>query len=278
MNTSKVLFSAIVFIFLTLNMMQAQKLKVVNVEELRSISSSWDYCKVEVKPIGDDIRNYTYYKINELKRVVDNKGINLLPESMEETKYVAIDDNSIIQLLKASRSASTINIDGSLSLFKPTEENGGIIKISGFKTKAGVNLAPKGAAFSLFFYDKATLQKMGAKDVNQRYEDIQKLPEADRNFASEVNSLVDNLSYYTETEIDNMIFFAIGGDNSQVMGVDFEDDKGKKISPISSSYTNVVHTYYFETKPDAKMKLILNVESQKAIKKVPFSLLGVDLP
>lgn len=259
-------------------MMQAQKLKVVNVEELRSITAGWDYCKVEVKPIGDDIRNYTYYKINELKRAVDNKGINLLPESMEDAKYVLIDDNSIIQVLKASRSASTINIDGSLSLFKPTEENGGIVKISGFKTKAGMNLAPKGATFSLFFYDKSTLQKMGTKDVNQRYEDIQKLPEADRNFASEVNSLVDNLSYYTETEIDNMIFFAIGGDYSQVMDVAFEDDKGKKIIPVSSSYTDVVYTYYFETKPDAKMKLILNVESQKAIKKVPFSLLGVDLP
>jgi hypothetical protein len=263
---------------LSINLIDAQKLKVVNVEELRSITASWDYCKVEVKPIGDDIRNYTYYKINDLKRAVDNKGINLLPESMEDAKYVSIDDNSIIQLLKASRSASTINIDGSLSLFKPTEENGGIVKISGFKTKAGVNLAPKGAAFSLFFYDKPTLQKMGTKDVNQRYEDIQKLPESDRNFASEVNSLVDNLSYYTETEIDNMIFFAIGGDNSQVMGVDFEDDKGKKITPVSSSYTDVVYTYYFETKPDAKMKVILNVESQKAIKKVPFSLLGVDLP
>ncbi len=202
MNTSKVLFSAIVFILLLLNMMQAQKLKVVNVEELRSISSSWDYCKVEVKPIGDDIRNYTYYKINELKRVVDNKGINLLPESMEDAKYVAIDDNSIIQLLKASRSASTINIDGSLSLFKPTEENGGIIKITGFKTKPGLNLAPKGAAFSLFFYDKATLQKMGAKDVNQRYEDIQKLTdEVIRiKFKTSDVKIIENYMYHMDRE------------------------------------------------------------------------------
>lgn len=272
-------FQLIIFTFMiAINSLQAQKLKVVNVEELRSISAGWDYCRIEVKPIGDDIRNYSYYKINELKRAVDNKNINLLPEIMEESKYTPVEDNTIIQLLKASRSASTVNIDGTISLFKPTEENGGIVKISGFRTKPGVNLAPKGATYSLYFYDKATLQKMGTKDEIQRYEDIEKLPEKDRNFASEVNSLVSGLAYYTEEELENILFFAIGGDNAQILGLEYEDEKGKKIAPMSSSYTDVVYTHYFETKPDAKMKVILNVESQKAIKKVPFSLLAIDLP
>ena len=62
------------------------------------------------------------------------------------------------------------------------------------------------------------------------------------------------------------------------MNLEFEDEIGQKIVPSSTSNTNVAYTYYFETKPDSKMKLILNVESPKAIKKVPFSLIGVDLP
>lgn len=278
MLTKRTLALVFAFVIYCINYTQGQKLKVMNIEELRTIGGSWDYCKIDVKPFGDDIRNYTFYKISELKRAVDNKNINLLTDQIEESKYLPITENTTIQLLKASRSASTVNVDGSLSFFKPTEENGGIVKISGFKTKPEVNLAPKNTAYTVHYYDKATLQKMGKSDINLRYEEIEKLPEKDRNFASEVNSLVNSLSYYTEEELENIVFFAIGGDNAQIMGLEFEDEKGKKISPISSSYTNVVYTYYFESKPDPKMKLILNVESPKAVKKVPFSLLGVDLP
>jgi len=278
MCTNRTAVLVLSFVISCINIGQGQKLKVMSIEENRTIGGSWDYCKIEVMPIGDEIRSFTYYKISELKRAVDNKNINILTDQMEESKYLPITENTTIQLLKASRAASTINIDGTMSLYKPTEENGGLVKISGFKNKPEVNLAPKNAAYTVHFYDKATLQKMGNSDMNQQFEDIEKLPEKDRNFASEVNALVNGLPYYTEDQLENILFFAIGGDNTQIMGLDFEDEKGIKITPVSTATTNVSYTFYFEFKPDPKMKLILNVESPKAIKKIPFSLLGVDLP
>jgi len=267
-----------VFIFTTTSFLLSQKLSVVNIEELRSLSGSWDYCKIDVKPIGDEIRSYTYYKIDEVKRAVDNKGINLIPENQTAPDYKPISENITLQLLKPSRSATSISVDGTISLYKPTEANGGIIKLSGFMKKPEVNLAPKGAAFSVFYYDKPTLSKKNEVDYMKRYEEIEKLPEPERNFASEVNSLVNGLTYYSEDDLQKILFFAVGGDNSAILGFEFEDGKGKKISPVSSSSTNVVYTYYFEEKPDPGMKVILNVESIKAVKKIPFSLLGIDLP
>lgn len=255
-----------------------QKLTLVNVEELRSFSGSWDYCKLELKPIGDDVRNFTFYKINEIKSATDNKGINLKPENQEENKYKPVTENLTINLQKASRSATTFSIDGSVSFYKPTEANGGIVKIGGFKGKPQINLAPKTAPFKLFYYDKITLSKMNSIDEQTRYDNIQKLPEEEQGFASEVSSLASGMKYYNEEDLDNMLFFAFSGDNSVILSMEFENAKGEKLSPNSTSIANSVHTYYFGEKIEPNMKIILNVESKKAIKIVPFVLVGLDLP
>ena len=256
----------------------SQKLTLVNIEELRSFSGSWDYCKIELKPIGDDVRNFTYYKINEIKSASDNKGINLKPENPEIHKYKPLNENVTIALQKASRSATTFSIDGSVSFYKPTEANGGIVKIGGFKGKPEVNLAPKAAPYKLYYYDKITLAKKNTIDEQIRYDNIQKLPEEEQGFASEVNSLVSGIKYYAENDLDNMLFFAFNGDNSTILGMEFQDGKGEKISPVSSSIANSVHTYYFSEKIEPNMKIILNVESAKAVKVFPFVLVGLDLP
>ena len=255
-----------------------QKLAMVNIEEQRSFSGSWDNCKVELKPIGDDVRNYTYYKINEIRSASDNKGISIKPENLELNKYKPVTENLTISLQKASRSATTISIDGSVSFYKPTEANGGIVKIGGFKGKPEVNLSSKTAPYKLYFYDKITLAKKSKIDEQIRYDNIQKLPEEEHGFASEVNSLVSGMKYYNEEDLDRILFFAFSGDHSGILGMEFEDGKGEKMVPISSSIANSVHTYFFGENIEPTMKIILNVESAKSVKIVPFILVGLDLP
>lgn len=270
------------FIFLLLvsfNFISAQKLSVVGVEENRSHSGSWDYCKIEVKAIGDEIRNFTFYKISEIKKAADNKGINLIPENLEQSGYKPINENLFIQLQKASRSASTVSLDGIVSFFKPTEANGGIVKLADFRKKTEVNIAPKNAPYSLFYYDKAALQKLNkTADVETRYKEIEKLPESEKDFAYNVASLITNLSYYSEDDLEKTLFFIVKGDASSVLSLEFEDSKGKKISSLSSSVSNNVHSYFFNDKIEPGIKLILNIDSPKAYKNVPFVLAGVDLP
>ncbi|MEY3422475.1 MAG: hypothetical protein RIR48_2792 [Bacteroidota bacterium] len=267
-----IIFSLVLFC------LSAQKLTMVGIEENRSQSGNWDYCKIEVKPIGDEVRNYSFYKIAEIKKAADNKGISLLSETNEPSKYKPINESLFIQLQKASRSASTISLDGVISFFKPTEANGGIIKIADFRKKTEVNIAPKNAPFSLFLYDKASLQKQPKMDLETRYKEIEKLPENERDFAYSLESLVSNLTYYSEDDINKVVFFIFKGDASTVMSLEFEDANGKKITSVSSSISNDVHTYFFSEELDPKMKLILNVDSPKAVKNVPFVLAGVDLP
>lgn len=273
----KTIFVTVISVFIyTLSF--SQKLIVNNIEEIRSTSGGWNYCKVEVLPKEDEVRSYSRYKINEIKKAVDNKGTNLVPEDIQLGNYVPVSESLNIELLKASRGATSINVEGTVNFYQPTEANGGIVKIAGFRGKPDVNLAPKGTSYTLYYYDKPTLVKKGNVDYEKRIENIEKMPEKERAFAYEVNSLISSIDYYTDEELEHTLFFAVGGDNSAVVGFEFEDDKGVKIQPSSSSYSEIGYTYYFEEKPKATMKVILNVENAKAIKTVPFTLIGLDLP
>lgn len=264
--------------FMAIINLSAQKLNLVNIEETRSMSGTWDFCKLEVQLYGDEVRNYTYYRIGEIISAKDNKGLNLIPETPSLSEYKPVNEHTTIQLLKTARSATTLSIDGMINLYKPTEANGGIVKISGYRTKPDINLAPKGAAYSVYYFDQATLRKKSEVDYMKRQEVIDNLPEKDRSLASNINGLVNSLSYYNEDDLTKTLFFVIGGEYTSILGFEFEDAKGKKISPVSTSSTGGAYTFYFEQQPDPGMKVVLNIESFKAVKSVPFSLRNIDLP
>ena len=258
--------------------LSSQKLMLTNIEETRTTSGSWDVCYVEVKLIGDEARNYSFYRINEITSAVDNKGINLIKEMDRKPEYLPITDNFRIELMKASRSATDISITGTMTLYKPTEANGGLVKVPNFRSKPGTNIAPKGSLFSIYFYDKATLEKRSKIDPNQRRAEIDKLSGRERDVAEELEYMVQGLNYYTNDELENSVFLIVDGDTKTLVGIEFEGSNGKTIRPMSSYKSNLVHNYYFESKPEAAMKLVLNIENPKAAKVVPFTLKGIDLP
>ncbi|MBK9256387.1 MAG: hypothetical protein IPM42_12940 [Saprospiraceae bacterium] len=262
----------------TLASLDAQKLMVTQIEETRSTNGSWDFLNLEVKLIGDEVRNYTYYRLNEITSAVDNKGINLLKEDLSKRDYVPISESFRIEMMKASRSATDVTVSGTMSLYKPTEANGGLVKIAGFKSKPGVNIAPKGALYSMFYYDTATLQKLATTDQNKRYEDMDKLSGVERDKASELEFFIQSLNYYSPEELDNSLFFIVTGDSKSIVSMEFENASGKKLSPSSSTKSELSYTLYFNEKPDANIKMILNTENPKAVKILPFTLKGVDLP
>ncbi|MBK9568216.1 MAG: hypothetical protein IPO37_24585 [Saprospiraceae bacterium] len=141
-----------------------------------------------------------------------------------------------------------------------------------------MNIAPKNAPYSLYYYDKAALQKLSKTDLETRYKEIEKLPDSEKDFAYNVASLVNNLTYYSEDDIQKAIFLVFKGDATSILSLEFEDAKGNRITSVSSSVSNNVHTYFFNDPIDPDIKLLLNIESIKAVKNVPFVLAGLDLP
>lgn len=274
--TQKILIS--ICMFLTAYLLPAQKLMVTNIEETRSMNGGWDVCMVEVKLIGDEARNFTHYRVNEITSATDNKGINLLKSDDRKTDYVSVNDNFRIELMKASRSATDISISGSLTMYKPTESNGGIVKINNFTAKPGTNIAPKGSLFSIYYYDNAFLEKRSKMDYEKRLAEIDKLSGREKEIAQELDFLVQSTSYYSPEEMDRSLFFLVEGDTKHLVGIEFENSKGKKVEPMSSSKSNMIYTYYFDSKPENNMKMVLNLETPKSTKLVPFTLKGVDLP
>ena len=43
-----------------------------------------------------------------------------------------------------------------------------------------MNIAPKNAPYSLYYYDKAALQKLSKTDLETRYKEIEKLPDSEK--------------------------------------------------------------------------------------------------
>ncbi|MFZ1751508.1 MAG: hypothetical protein WAU01_15015 [Saprospiraceae bacterium] len=256
----------------------SQNVTVTNIEESRTLDAHYDFCRINIQPIGDEILNYSFYKVQQIISAMDSKGVNLVGETELEKEYKNMEESFSIILKKASRSATNISVDGILHLFKPTEANGGIIKLSGITKKPEINLAPKDAKFKVFYYDKQTMLKKNAVDVNERYDLIQKLPENEQEFANEINNLVSSVSYYSDEDLDRALFFVVNGDKSSLLGMTFEDAKGKKIAPYSSSISGGLYIYFFDYNIDPNMKVVLNVENQKAIKSIPFSVRNVILP
>ena len=266
------------FYLMMTSFLSGQRLMVSNIEERRTTTGEWDYMNVICRLIGDDARKYDFYKIGEITEASDNVGIKLLAESAYSNEYVPISETITIGLMKAARSATSISISGTIALYKPTEANGGIAKISGFVSKPNTNLAPKGSLYGLTYIDANSLKKMAEVSEEDRYNKYDKLPEAERRAQYDLEYFIQSVAYYSEQEIDNSLFFILSGDISNIVKLEFENSKGKKFSPTMSSKTEYSHQYVFEEKPDKDWRLVLTLENNKAVKTIPFTLKGVDLP
>jgi hypothetical protein len=259
----------------------SQSITVTKIEENRSDtkSSFSNNIKIELKVSGDEVRKYKSIKLAELTTAIDDQGLDLYKKSTFEAKYNNIDIDGIVEveMQKASRKANVIkSLEGIINLYNPTIENKGEIHILNFTKKTNENLLPANYPLKLVYLTKESLTKYKADMQKKKEADIKKLPEATRKLAESLMGLFDSLSEISDSETE--MTFLMDGQDDKLVDMYFLDEKGEKIERNGYFKSGELITYPFSKKIEPNWTMVLNIESDKSIKKIPFKLSNVVLP
>ncbi|BFM43493.1 hypothetical protein CFS9_21340 [Flavobacterium sp. CFS9] len=260
----------------------SQKVSVSEINEKRSTSdnSFSNECEIELKIWGDEVRKYKFVKISKITKAVDDQGIDLLNEDQKDNDFSKIDQTAKVKLETKipARKAKTIKeLSGEVSLYNPNQANGSEIKITNYQNKTNVNLLPNKSGIEIIYLTKESYTKYVQENKDKKEEELKKLPEAARLLAQGLLGAFDGLFSSGDTD-DNQVYFYVNGDKSKFVNLYFEDTTGKKIERNGSMSSSRLFTYYFEEKPNPNWKLVINIENDKSIKKIPFKLVDIELP
>lgn len=261
----------------------SQKISVSEINEKRSTSDNNSYnneCEIELKISGDEVRKYKFVKINKITKAVDDQGVDLINEDRTNFDYSKIDQTAKIKLETkiASRKAKTIKeLSGEVYLYNPNVANGSEIKILNYQKKTNVNLIPGKSDIQIVYLTKESYAKYVQENKDKKAEELKKLPEAARQLAEGLLGAFDGL-FSSDDSDRNQVSFYVNGDKSKFVDLYFEDATGKKIERNGSMRNSNLFTYYFEENPNPNWKMVINIETDKSTKKIPFKLIDIELP
>ncbi|MCU0405127.1 MAG: hypothetical protein MUE99_11330 [Chitinophagaceae bacterium] len=260
----------------------SQKVSVSGVNEQRSTGdgSYGNSCQIDLKITGDEVRRHKFVKVIKLTKAIDDQDLDLLrDEEDNDFEYKEIEEDARVSLQTKipSRKATVIKeLSGELALYNPTEANGGIVRISNYQAKANTNLFPENAGIKLIYLTPASIEKYKKEQSQKKEEELKKMPEAARELAELLMNAFEGFSGFGDDQ--NQAMFVMDGDESKLVDLYFEGADGKKIDRNGYTKSGNLIAYYYNEKPDPAWKLVLNIESAGSIKKVPFTLVNIDLP
>lgn len=259
----------------------AQKVSVYSVSEQRSTADGYfgNRCEIELKITGDEVRKYKLAKISTLTKAIDDLDLDLWDDDANDFEYEEIEEGARVRLVTKvpSRKATVIKeLSGVIHLYNPTEANGGTIKISDYQLKANTNLLPETAGVKVVYLTKASMDQYTKDQKTKKEAELNKLSGVAKEMAELLIQAFEGLSDFGDDP--NQATFILDGDENKLVDLYFEDASGKKIDRNGYTKSGNIIAYYFDEKPDAKWKLVLNVETTASIKKVPFTLSDIDLP
>ncbi len=263
--------------------LNAQKISISKVDESRSTGNSYfgNRLEVELRVSGEDVRKFKYIKINTLAKATDDQGFDLIDEDELRFDYTKIEENFVnvtLRMHTSSRKAMVIKeLAGEMILFNPTETNGAVLKINNFQSKPNTNLLPAKAPIKMVYLDKKAYEDFHKANKDKTEAELKKLPEATRQVAKMLIEAFEGFSYFGE--YDNQLTFLLEGDVGKLVDVKFEDENGQEIERNGSfSSGGNLFAYMFNTKPSPKWKMTVLVETDGAIKRLPFALKEIELP
>ncbi|MCC9063076.1 hypothetical protein [Flavobacterium piscisymbiosum] len=271
------------FFLLLTSVTFSQKISVSEINEKRSTSdnSFYNECEIELKISGDEVRKYKFVKISKITKAIDDQGVDLINEDRTNFDYIKIDQTAKIKLetkVPSRRSKTIKELSGEVSLYNPNVTNGSEIKIANYQSKTNVNLVPGKSDIQILYLTKESYAKYVKENKDKKAEELKKLPEAARQLAEGLVGAFDGLFSSDDNDDPNKVYFYVNGDKTKFVDLFFEDATGKKIERNGSMSNNNLFTYYFEEKPNLNWKLVLNIETDKSTKKVPFKLMDIELP
>lgn len=259
----------------------SQRVTINRINESRSTGDSYfgNRTEIEVQISGDEVRRYKFARISKIAKAIDDQGFDLIGEDTSTT-YEEISGNSTIATIRldnASRKAETIKeLSGTLSLFSPTEANGGIVKLKNIGSQTNKNLLPKEKDLSVVYMTKESYEKFTSDQKSKREAELKKQSKEIQELAKGVMDLMDIFTYndWSYPQVNLLI----KGDATKIVKVGVQKPTGEELSSNGNSFTNNLKTYYFNEEIQPNYILTLTVEVGGAIKTVPFSIKEIILP
>ena len=259
----------------------AQRVSVSKISESRSTEDSYfgNRTEIGITVSGDEVRRHKFVRISQITKAVDDQDFDLIGEK-NSTEYAAIEGNAAtltLNLQNASRKAETIKeITGTLSLFAPTEANGGIIKVKNMGTQTNKDLVPKDKDLDIVYLTKESYEKFTQDEKNKREAELKKQPKEMQELAKGLMGLIDAFSFtdWSYPQVNLMI----KGDPEKIVSLSVQKPTGEELSSNGSSSTTNLKTYFFSEEVKPNYTLVITVEVAGAIKSIPLNLKNVELP
>jgi hypothetical protein len=268
-------------LLLSVNFSFAQSVSVAKIEENRSTGtgSFSNNIKIELIVSGDEVRKYKSIKLETVTKAFDDQGIDLFKKNTfgDSYKPIEIDGKIEVELQKASRKALTIKtLEGTINLYNPTVENKGIVEVKNFTSKTNQNLLPATFPLKLLYLTKESLTKYKADMQKKKEEDIKKLPELQKKMAETLLGIFDNMDSFGDPKTE--VTFLRDGLEDKLIDVYFLNKAGEKIERNGYYSSGQMITYPFSKEIQPDWTMVLNIETDLSIKKIPFKLANVILP
>ena len=258
-----------------------QRVNVTKVSESRSTEDSYfgNRTEIGISVSGDEVRRHKFVRVSKITKATDDQDFDLIGEK-DYTDYAEIEGNSAsltMYLLNASRKAETIKeVTGSLTLFAPTEANGGIIKVKNMGSQTNKDLVPKDKDLDIVYLTKESYEKFTQDEKNKREAELKKQPKEMQELAKGLMGLVDAFSFtdWSYPQVNLMI----KGDVSKIVSLSVQKPTGEELSSNGSSTTSNLKTYFFGEEVKSNYTLVLTVEVAGATKTIPLNLKNIELP
>jgi hypothetical protein len=273
------------FLILFINFFSfSQNISVVKIEEFRSDVENIlsNVCKIELKISGDELLKYTNIRLGSITRAVDDQESNLYKISTWGNRYKKIGkDGSVeIEIQKAAREAKLIKeLEGEIYLYAPSGENESEIRINEFRAKTNENFLPTNFPLKLYYLTRNSLGKFKAETLKKKSKYLNNLPEDLRKLSDLLVGIFEDLEDFGDENRD--IVFLRDGDEQEkdkLIDIYFLDENNNKIEKNGLFSGGPLITYTFPKDINPNWSMVINIETEPSIQKIPFKFENLKLP
>ncbi|MEK6301270.1 MAG: hypothetical protein AABO41_11150 [Acidobacteriota bacterium] len=271
---------------------------VGDVKDSRTTGTFFAGMEVELKIVGDVLADAKGMRLS-VEVAVDDLGRNLIGEKTESSEFKEIDSSgktsasAKVELKNPVRQATTIReLSGSIELFTPRRDADSTATITHLSRTLGVPIsapALKAAGIELMVWNKVQFEARKKAEEDKLKKEMAAKSKKDgegedlgESLASGLQKMFGGLfSSFAQME-ENSLAFQITDPQSKLVGIEFEDERGKPISnngrmTIGGGKEKTTIYEFREKLPEtARVKLL--VLTPKATIKVPFKIADVPLP
>lgn len=256
--------------------------------------------QVDLKVVGDVLKDAKGIRVI-IERAVDETGRNLLDEKKVEKDFKEINlegENSTklrLELKPSERKAAVIKeISGYLEIFLPAKDPKSVITIADVMKGAGkplVNPALTSAGLEVTVWTREQFEarrKAEEERIRKEQEEKRKkggaqpMEELGELLVAGLSKLFGGMFGGFDELSENSIVLTIKDPNDKLLGIEFEDAKGKPLktgrSSSSGGQDGRTSVFDLDEKLTDTARLKFAVLTPASVSKVPFKLVNVALP